>query len=234
MRRRHTEVMAGLPPPTLYHRWLGWRARALRRVVVAACLGLLATAVLWTVTRWQVALAGGWNVMALVFLSTTWPIILRADGTATRKVAVVEDETRGSAAVLLLGASVASLVGAVSVLHLAGRSAEPRRVLLVALAASTVVVSWATVNTVFVLRYAHIYFALPDGAIDFGEMAHWQPDYRDFAYVAFTVGMTYQVSDTALRHKRIRRTVLLHALLSYMFGVVIVSGAVNLIASLIR
>jgi len=60
------------------------------------------------------------------------------------------------------------------------------------------------------------------------------PSYRDFAYVAFTIGMTYQVSDTTLRDPRIRRTVLGHAALSYVFGVVIVAGSVNLISGLFR
>ena len=61
-----------------------------------------------------------------------------------------------------------------------------------------------------------------------------RPTYRDFAYVAFTIGMTYQVSDTTVRDPRIRRTVLAHAALSYLFGVVIIGGAVNLIAGLVR
>jgi uncharacterized membrane protein len=60
------------------------------------------------------------------------------------------------------------------------------------------------------------------------------PGYRDFAYVAFTIGMTYQVSDTTLRDPRIRRTVLAHATLSYVFGAVIVAGTVNLISGLFR
>jgi uncharacterized membrane protein len=61
-----------------------------------------------------------------------------------------------------------------------------------------------------------------------------RPTYRDFALVAFTIGMTYQVSDTTARDPRIRRTVLSHAVLSYVFGVVIVGGAVNLVAGVIR
>src|SRR6266705_2755725 len=61
-----------------------------------------------------------------------------------------------------------------------------------------------------------------------------RPGYRDFAYVAFTIGMTYQVSDTTLRDPRIRRSVLAHAILSYLFGVVIVAGSVNLISGLVR
>ncbi len=60
------------------------------------------------------------------------------------------------------------------------------------------------------------------------------PSYRDFAYVAFTIGMTYQVSDTTLRDPLIRRSVLGHAALSYVFGVIIVAGLVNLTSGLIQ
>ena len=70
--------------------------------------------------------------------------------------------------------------------------------------------------------------------IDFGGApADDLPDYRDFAYVAFTVGMTYQVSDTDLRNRRIRRSVLFHAFLSYLYGVIIVASGVNIVAGLV-
>jgi uncharacterized membrane protein len=225
--------MAGMPSPTFYHRWLGWHATALRRAAVMLCVGSLATVGVWRFVNWRVALIIGWNVAALAFLAAIWPMIRRAGGAATRKLSVVEDETRAFATVLLLIASVASLLGVLVALHLAGGSAGTGRVLLIALAVSTVIVSWTVINTVFVLRYAHLYFALPDNAIDFGSTDGQTPDYRDFAYLAFTIGMTYQVSDTNLHQRRIRRTVLVHALISYLFGVVIVSGAVSLISGLV-
>ncbi len=91
------------------------------------------------------------------------------------------------------------------------------------------------VNTVYTLRYAHLHFGARATGIAFGDSAGQErPTYRDFAYVAFTIGMTYQVSDTTVRDPRIRRTVLSHALVSYLFGVVIVGGSVNLIAGLLR
>jgi uncharacterized membrane protein len=99
----------------------------------------------------------------------------------------------------------------------------------------TVVLSWAVINTVYTLRYADQYFRPKPGGIAFGtEDGQQHPGYRDFAYVAFTIGMTYQVSDTALHDPQIRRTVLIHAVLSYVFGVVIVAGSVNLISGLLR
>ena len=106
---------------------------------------------------------------------------------------------------------------------------------LIAVATFTLVVSWMVVNTVYTLRDAHLFFSAPVGGIDFGDNEKSeQPSYRDFAYVAFTIGMTYQVSDTNLRDRRLRRSVLAHALLSYVFGVVIVATSIGLIAGLVN
>src|SRR4029450_3224524 len=153
------------------------------------------------------------------------------------QLATREDETRGSAAVLGLGASVASLLGGGLALGLAGRQGGPLRVLHIGVAVLTVVLSWTVVNTVYTLRYADLHFRSRAGGIPFGDSdgpeGQERPTYRDFAYVAFTIGMCYQVSDTTLRDPRIRGTVLSHAFLSYLFGVVIVAGSVNLIAGLL-
>jgi uncharacterized membrane protein len=107
-------------------------------------------------------------------------------------------------------------------------------VLLIGGAVLTVMLSWTVINTVYTLRYADQDFRSRPGGIAFGENGQEQPSYRDFAYVAFTIGMCYQVSDTTLRDPRIRRTALAHAILSYLFGVVIVAGSVNLISGLVR
>ena len=112
-----------------------------------------------------------------------------------------------------------------------------RRTLIVTIAIVTVILSWTVVNSVFTLRYADLFYRSPgqsNRAIDFGyEADAGPPDYRDFAYLAFTIGMTYQVSDTALHDRRLRGTVLYHAFLSYFFGVVIVATGVNVIAGLV-
>jgi uncharacterized membrane protein len=227
--------MTGVPAPTLYHRWLGWHAPAMRRAFLVLAAGLIVTVALLAFVTWGLAVTAGWNATALAFLLSTWPIIIRADSSRAPQLAAREDETEGSARVLLVGASVASLLGAGYALHLAGQDSGPSRVLLIGVAVLTVVLSWAMINTVYTLRYADQHFRSKPGGIVFGtEDGQEHPGYRDFAYVAFTIGMTYQVSDTALRDPRIRRTVLAHAILSYMFGVVIVAGSVNLISGLFR
>lgn len=227
--------MTGLSADTLYHRWLGWRAPAMRRAVVVITVGVIVALVLMRFVTWGLAAIGGWDAAALAFLATIWPIIIRADGVRTEHLATREDETRASATVLLLGASLASLLGVGLALSLAGRASGPYRGLLIGAAVLTVVLSWTVVNTVYTLRYADLHFGSRAEGVEFSGSAEPQrPDYRDFAYVAFTIGMTYQVSDTAVRDPRIRRTVLFHALLSYLFGVVIVAGSVNLISGLVR
>lgn len=90
--------------------------------------------------------------------------------------------------------------------------------------------SWLTVHTIFTLRYAVLYYAEPVGGVEF----HMDdlPSYRDFAYLAMTIGMTFQVSDTDLKSTAMRATALRHALLSYLFGSLILAAAVNLVAGL--
>ena len=222
-----------MPPLTRYHRWVGWHAPALRRAVIVLGSGLAVALVLLGLVTWELAVIGGWDAAAVAFLATVWPIILRADSVQARELAAREDEKRGAATVLLIGASLASLTGVVFALGLAGRQSGPLRLLMIGAAMLTVTLSWTVVNTVYTLHYAHRHFASTTNGIEFGDSTGQRPDYRDFAYVAFTIGMTYQVSDTNLRNRRIRRSVLFHAFLSYLFGVIIVASAVNIVASLV-
>jgi uncharacterized membrane protein len=231
----HTRTVTSMPPPTVYHRWLGWHATAMRRALTVLAAGLIVTLVLELFVDWGLALVGGWDAAALAFLLATLPIIIRADGARAAQLAAREDQTEGTARALLVGASVASLLGAGYALHLAGLRTGLQRVPLIGVAVLTVILSWTLINTVYTLRYADQHFGSARGGIEFGDGDGKEPpSYRDFAYVAFTIGMTYQVSDTTLRDPRIRRTVLFHAALSYVFGVVIVAGSVNLISGLFR
>jgi len=222
------------PAPTAYHRWLGWHAPALRRVAVVAVVGVTAGLLVATVVGWEVAVLVGWDAAALAFLGGVWPIIGRSDAARTEGLVSREDVGRRTARLLLLAAALASLASVVYALHVAGDSTGATQGVLVGVSATTVAVSWTVLNTVFTLRYAEAYYRGPPSAIDFGGSPdEVRPDYRDFAYLAFTVGMTYQVSDTNLRNRHIRRTVLLHAVLAYLYGVVIVAAGVNIIASLL-
>jgi uncharacterized membrane protein len=94
----------------------------------------------------------------------------------------------------------------------------------------SVAAAWAVVHTVFTLRYALLYYGGPDGGVNFNQKE--DPAYADFAYLAFTIGMTYQVSDTDLQTRPIRATALRQALLSYLLGAVILAVTINLVAGL--
>jgi uncharacterized membrane protein len=219
------------PRRSMYHRYVGRHAPSLRRVTVGLLAGLLVAVALVPFARWPIALIGGWDTCAVLFLVTVWITIGPADGDRTRELSTRQDETRASARLLLVVASIVSLAAIGFPLSFAGNDDDTERVLLISLALVTVALSWLVVNTVFTLRYADLYFHEHVGAIDFGESS--TPSYRDFAYLAFTIGMTYQVSDTTLRDHTIRRTVLVHALMSYVFGVVIVATGINLMAGLV-
>ena len=175
----------------------------------------------------------GWDAAALVFLALVWLAVAPMGAAATAVSAQAEDASRSEGEAILVGAGTASLVAVGFTLLDAGRSTGAARVSLIALAVVSVVLAWASVHTVYVLRYARLYYgAEPVGGIDFnGDDA---PCYLDFAYVALTVGMTSQVSDTSLTHPRLRRTAIHHALLSYLFAAVVVALMINIVASLLR
>ena len=205
-------------------------ALAVARVGISAGVGLVAGVLMVMFGPTELAPLVGWDGMALCWLATTLPFIWPLNAEQTARRAGLEDPTRPVADVLLLAAAVASLVAVGLVLANAGHLTGMAQVLQVALGITSVVLSWGLVHLTYVLRYAQLYYAGADGGVDFNEDE--PPAYADFAYLAFTIGMTFQVSDTALQNRQIRRNALRHALLSYLFGTVIVAATVNLIASL--
>jgi uncharacterized membrane protein len=180
---------------------------------------------------WQVAVLVGWDVAAACYLIWTWTIVGRLDAQGTRQRATEEDPSTRLSEALVLVAGVA-LLGAVGLLLLkAGESHGGTKAYLIGIGLLSVILAWATVHTIFMLRYARSYYESPAGGVDFNEKD--PPAYLDFAYLAFTIGMTFQVSDTNLTTKPIRRIALSHALLSFLFGAVMLAFAINIVASLL-
>jgi uncharacterized membrane protein len=132
--------------------------------------------------------------------------------------------------VMLVVAAVASLVAVVVVLSEAKHAQGAGKELLSLLGVVSVAISWFLVHTLFTLRYAVLYYTGRDGGISFNQKQ--PPRYADFAYFAFTIGMTFQVSDTDITEPVLRATALRHALLSYLFGAVVIASTVNLIANI--
>jgi uncharacterized membrane protein len=196
----------------------------------AGVLVLVVTLVLGV--SWPVALTGSWGVAALVTTTAVWIRIWSMDAGQTKANARAEDVARPIADVVILVASVASLGAIAYTLHRAGSAHGADKALLIALAIAVVSLSWATVHTLYVVRYGDLYYGDPIGGIDFNDGQ--PPDYLDFAYLALTIGMTFQVSDTNLKSKAMRRTALRHALLSFLFVAVIGALAINAVALLLQ
>jgi uncharacterized membrane protein len=211
-----------------------WQQSGRRRVLSSAAVGLLVGAGLAWAVPWQLAVLVGWDVAAVLVLVRVWFNVGRFSCDETKEYATREDNSRASAQLLLVAASLASLGGAAFGLLKGNQSGPTMEAVLTAASVVTVALSWAVVHTVFALRYAHEYYTpTRPGAIDF-KSGDYEPDYGDFAYVAFTIGMTFQVSDTDIGSRLIRRTVLRHALISYLFGAIIVALLVNVIATLLN
>jgi uncharacterized membrane protein len=172
----------------------------------------------------------GWDTVAVLYTGWLTFVLRRSDAEQTARRATTTDLDRLATDIVLLAAAVVSLVTVAFVLTGGPRGDSREDLLRVGLGVVSVVASWAMVHTVFALRYAALYYDEPVGGIDFN--SDDTPTYRDFAYLAFTVGMTFQVSDTALRSAALRGTALRHALLSYLFGTGIIATTVNLVASL--
>ena len=207
-------------------------ASAATRASVAAAAGVCAGALVGLPGSWQIGSLAGWDVAAGVYLAWTWASIWHRDPAATARLALREDPGRPVTDAVLLVASVASVL-AVALAIAAGRDGgEATRDLHAALAVASVALSWTVVQTVFTAHYARLYYSRPAGGIDFNQAA--PPRYTDFAYLAFTVGMTFQVSDTELQTAALRATVLRQALLSYLLGAVILATTINLVAGLLR
>jgi uncharacterized membrane protein len=198
---------------------------------------------------WQVASLMGWDTAALIMVALVLLVVWRCDGGQTHAVARREDNSRGATDLIVLFAGVASLVGVGLALLKGAHAQGAAQAWITVLAVASVVLSWLAVQTVFTLRYAHLYYSDSGGigGIDFNgddspradspgaeSKGDGEPDYRDFAYLAFTIGMTYQVSDTDLTTKVMRRTATRQGLLSYVFGTFVVAMTINVVAGLVK
>ncbi|MBO0879828.1 MAG: DUF1345 domain-containing protein [Mycobacterium sp.] len=205
----------------------GWHLLSLMVVVGAA-----ATTVTGVLGEWGYAPVVGWSAAALTFCSITWAHTGNQDADQTAAMATRDDPSPTATDLLILMANGASLVAVAYVLVQANSAHGARQALLAALAVASVATSWVLIHTLYTLRYAVLYYSGSVGGIDFNQTD--TPTFTDFAYLAFTIGMTYQVSDTNLESTPIRRAAFRHGLLSFVFGSMILATMVNLVAGLSR
>lgn len=200
------------------------------RALVALLVGLLTGSLAGTLAGWTYGVLLGWMGGAGVFVAWMWISIWPMGAGDTAAHAVRDDPGRATSDLLVLVGAVASLGAVALLLH--GGSGAATKDLDAGLSVASVALAWGTVHTVFTTRYARLYYTGQDGGMDFNEDV--PPQYADFAYAAFTIGMTFQVSDTEVTTKAVRHTVLRHALLSYLLGAVIIAATINLVAGLAK
>lgn len=201
------------------------------RLAVMATLGIVAGLACGLLGAWPFAPLVAWDVAAGFFGAWIWLTAIGPMGTAaTSRHATRDDPGDAMSDLIVLTAAVASLIAVGYVLIRATTAKGGAQAALAGLGVASIALSWFVVHTLFTLRYAKLYYSGNGSGIDFNQRA--EPKYLDFAYLAFTIGMTFQVSDTDLQTPAIRATALRHALLSYLFGAVILAATINLIASL--
>lgn len=192
-------------------------------VVTAALVGVFWSPVLAPLAGWLVASAS-----ALLWVwSIGWP----QDGEHTERLAEEESRSRSTDTWVVL-ACVASLAAVVVALVQTSSRQDAVAVTAVLLAVIGAILAWALVNTVFALKYARMYYVDNPDRADIGFEDGHSPCYADFAYMAFTVGMSFAVSETEPRSTDIRKVALGHALLSYAFGTGVLAVAINLVTNL--
>lgn len=203
-----------------------------RRALLSLAVGLAAGVVVAVSATPRLLPLTAWTVTVAVLLTWVWRRSWSQDAEGTKHLAEQEQTSR-STDVWLITAAVASLaVVVVALVQSSSQRSSPTAVASVILSVVSVALSWALINTVFAFKYARMFFLdePDDGGIDFGDVD--APTYVDFAYMAFTVGMSFAVSDTEPTTTRVRRVALGHALLSYAFGTGVLAVAINLVTNL--
>jgi uncharacterized membrane protein len=211
-------------------------SRARNRLFAAFILvSLLASLAAWPIVKSADALLIGYDAGVIAFMTLLIAHYGRTDA-ATMRARAAANEPGHAALILLVLAIIAIVVTAVSLELVNARRANS---LGVALAAATLTISWFFTNTIFTLHYAHLYFLPAAGgkADEAGGLGFPgtdpTPDYWDFAYFAFVLGMTFQVSDVVITGKAMRRTALAHGLIAFLFNIAVVALSVSLVASVV-
>ena len=206
------------------------------RLIAAFVIGIVLSLVLpraWpTVTRLLI----GWNVSCALYLVLAFQVISQFDLASVRRRACEEDEGGLAVLVLTVSAAIASLIAIVVELGPLQSKSGETHLFSFGLAATTILLSWAFIHLIFALHYAHQYYGEGDSGtgLDFpGDERVNKPDYWDFLYFSFVIGMTFQVSDVQVEDHGLRRLVLAHGVVAFLFNVIILAVTINIIAGLI-
>jgi uncharacterized membrane protein len=179
-----------------------------------------------------------WVAFAVTVIIMDWIIILSSHPKEVRKIAILEDSSRTLIFLFVIVASVISLGAILLLLKSAKGQSGEGIVFPLVLSLASVIVSWWLVHTLFTMRYAHLYYGTdkdagntkPTEGLNFPDEK--APDYLDFVYFSFVIGMTFQVSDVEISSRPIRRLALFHAIVSFVFNTAIVALSINVVAGL--
>ncbi len=187
--------------------------------------------------EWPTRVVVTWIAYASSVLALTWTALTLSHPRDLPTLSRLEDSSRVLILVFVLVAVVASLGAVVTLLGEMHDVPRPEKITHVLLAAAAVVASWLLVHTLFTLRYAHLFYGddatrqTPPGGLDFPKEP--EPDYLDFAYFAFVIGMTSQTSDVGITARAMRRLALVHGVLSFAFNTIIIALSINTLSGLI-
>ena len=208
--------------------------RARPRLFTSVGVGLVVTAATAVVTDWRLAtrLLTGWDLAIALYLGLAFHLMGSAGVQRIRRDAAMQDEGQFVILACTVAAALASLAAIFALLGTSANGAQrpPSHVIL---ATVTILLSWAFIHTIFALHYAHEFYDETDGrgmAFPGGDP---HPDYWDFVYFSFVIGMTSQVSDVAITSKVIRRTAFAHGVVSFLFNAALLALTVNIAAGAI-
>jgi len=208
-----------------------------RRLLIAFAIGILAYAAAPGPASPHTRLVVGWDAATLVYLVLAWTIIRCSDARSTRSHALTQDASVFLIFLFVLGAACASVVAIAFVVGTIRDLAFWTKAWRLALTVVALTSSWLLIQTVFAFHYARRYYhdekhsAAQAGGLAFPGTA--DPDYMDFAYYSFVVGMTSQVSDVQVLSHRMRRLTLVHGALAFIFNIAVLALSINIIASAI-
>ena len=177
-----------------------------------------------------------WDVFAFTYLVSSWIILFNRSPEQIRHVAKKEDGSTAFVFTVILVSSFASMI-TVLILIVSKKMSQNAEVYSLLVTVASVLLSWLMVHTTFTFHYAHLYY--DDQANDASRHAEGldfpyekKPNYLDFAYFSFVLGMTFQVSDVQITSGKLRRVALFHGLLSFALNTFVVAFTINIIAGL--
>ena len=211
------------------------RARSSTRVIIAILAGVLTFLALPRFIAGEVRAVASWDGFALVALILIWTSILTLTPKQICTLAQREDPGRAASLFLVLIGAAAALLAVIVLLQESVRMTGMDKALAIVLAMSAVGLAWTLIHTVFTLRYAHLYHDELDGGamIEFPGLTDL-PDYLDFAYFAFVLGMTAQTADVNIHSRTIRRWALLHGVVAFAFNTAVVALSIGTLTSLLQ